>query len=394
MKDAVAVIEFGTSKVMVLVGQYNGFGRGEIIGTGNVPYDGYLAGRWNDEAGLDEVIRAAIAQAEAQSNQYIRQLYVGVPGEFIRLEKREAKLNLRAPRRITEHDVARVLEMASSGIYIPGGEIIHRSPAWFMLDDDKKTMDPVGQKASQLRCMVSFIGADAVFMRDMQARFTALGLSIPNFVSASLGTALILVPPEERDHAAVLVDVGYLSSEIMVVEGDSLVYHDVLPIGGGHMTADLVYALNVSMATAEQVKRKFLFGVGISGQDVEVSDAGQTAIYPRTEVSPVLERRVGELAEMVNESLQNGEIAVTPRTTFYLTGGGLALMRGGREFFSMALDKPVKAPLPRTSKLNNPAYTSALGLMDLVNEHLQRKPAAPRRGWAKIWSFIREYFGF
>ena len=48
-------------------------------------------------------------------------------------------------------------------------------------------------------------------------------------------------------------------------------------------------------------------------------------------------------------------------------------MRGGREYLSAQLEKPVRMPQPKTAKINSPIYSSALGLMDLVFEITERR---------------------
>ena len=42
-----AAIEFGTSKIVTLVGEGNGSGPAQLLGFGVVPYDGYSDGHWN-----------------------------------------------------------------------------------------------------------------------------------------------------------------------------------------------------------------------------------------------------------------------------------------------------------------------------------------------------------
>ena len=41
MKSMAAAIEFGTSKIVTLVGEGNGDGPAQLLGFGVVPYDGY-----------------------------------------------------------------------------------------------------------------------------------------------------------------------------------------------------------------------------------------------------------------------------------------------------------------------------------------------------------------
>ena len=58
MKNMVAAMEFGTSKLVALVAETSGRQRCDIIGAGTVVYDGYMDGRWNAPGALNEAIAA------------------------------------------------------------------------------------------------------------------------------------------------------------------------------------------------------------------------------------------------------------------------------------------------------------------------------------------------
>ena len=323
---------------------------------------------------VSDAIQASIQEAENQSHRRIREIHVGVPGEFCRVYVTETTLQLQGvDPHVTPADVERIFTMADQDIQPVRGVIIHRSPAWFTVDDGKKTMEPVGMKGSTLKTFVSFVVADEFFLNDINRRMQALGIEVAGFFSLPMGESLLFLPPEDRDRTAVLLDIGYLNTEIMVVEGDALVFHKVIPIGGAHITVDLTYGLEIPMSTAEQIKRAYIFGMP-GGDTIEaLLDNSRTASFDREQVARVLEPRVDEIAEEIRNELERSGVRLGSWSNIYLTGGGLALMRGGREYLSAQLERPVRAPSPRAAKLNSPIYSSSLGLMDLVFETIEQQ---------------------
>jgi len=374
MKNMAAAIDFGTSKVVTLVAESGGYHRCDIIGAGVVPYDGYTDGYWNTPEKVNDAIHASIQEAETQSHRRIHEVHVGVPGEFCRVYVTETTLMLQGvDPHVTPGDVERIFAMADQEIQPVRGVIIHRSPAWFMVDDGKKTMEPVGIKGSTLKTFVSFIVADEFFLNDINRRMQSMGIEVAGFFSSPMGEALLFLPPEDRDRTAVLIDIGYLNSEIMAVEGDALVFHKVIPIGGAHITVDLTYGLEAPMTMAEQIKRSYIFGMP-GGDTIEaVGENGRPMSFSREDIARVLEPRVDEIAEMIREELNHSGVRLGSWSNVYLTGGGLALMRGGREYLASQLERPVRAPTPKAAKLNSPVYSSALGLMDLVFETIEQQ---------------------
>ena len=374
MKTMAAAIDFGTSKVVTLVAESGGYHRCDIIGAGQVPYDGYTDGYWNTPEKVSEAIQASIQEAENQSHRRITEIHVGVPGEYCRVYVIESTLQLQGvDPHVTPADVDRIFAIADENLQPVRGIIIHRSPAWFTVDDGKKTMEPVGMKGSTLKTLVSFVVADEFFLNDINRRMQALGVEVAGFFSLPMGESLLFLPPEDRDRTAVLLDVGYLNTEIMAVEGDALVYHKVIPIGGAHITVDLTYGLEVPMAVAEQIKRNYIFGMP-GGDNIEAMlDNGRTESFERDAVARVLEPRVDEIADEIRKNLDESGVRLGSWSNVYLTGGGLALMRGGREYLASQLKRPVRAPSPKAAKLNSPIYSSSLGLMDLVFETIEQQ---------------------
>ncbi len=391
MKSMAAAIEFGTSKIVTLVGEGNGVGPAQLLGFGVVPYDGYCEGHWNaSDEEVEQAVMKSVREAELSSGREIKEIYVGVPGDFIHLEQNEVALDLENERRITPEDVDDVMNLALDYKNQGEGVIIHRSPAWFTVDE-RRTMEPAGLKGRSIRCMASFVVADATFLEDMQARMEQQDIHINGYLAPALGEALLLIPPEERDKVAVLVDVGYLSTEVMFVQGDALISHKVLPLGGGHLAADLALDLDVTMDMAEELKRKYTFGIGQDQLSVQDPD-GQTVSFPRETVLAIIEPRVAELSDMVHDAIEEHADKLSPRSAFYITGGGLILMRGGRETISSVVERTFRSPTPPAVKLNSPVYSSAIGLLELVYESVSQMETKPQEGGGKIGGFIKAFF--
>lgn len=395
MKSTAAAIEFGTSKIVTLVGEGSGASPAQLLGFGVEAYDGYSDGHWNaPDEDVDQAILRCVHEAELSSGREIKEVYVGVPGDFIRVEENEVAINFETEKRITPEDVDELMAKALDYVSRSGWVVIHRSPAWFRVDE-RHTMEPVGTRGSSMRCMASFIVADPTFLEDIQARLEAQSIHINGYLSPSLGQALMLVPPEERDRMAVLIDVGYLSTEVMFVQGDAIVYQRQIPVGGGHITADVAYGLSLTMAMAEDVKRKYAFGGGQDALIVTDPD-GYDVSLPKEQVSAVLEPRVAELADMVQNTIERSGIRLSSRSSIYLTGGGLALMRGGREYMTNVLERTVKTPSPVAVKLNSPQYSAALGLLELVYESVSQMEFASEAGSgqkkSKVGSVLKSFF--
>lgn len=390
MKNTVTAIDFGTSKIVALVGETNGRQGCDIIGAGFAGYAGFADGQWNDPAVLNDAIGKAVHEAEQQGRVRIKEVSVGVPGEFSRVYTVEARLDLQgADPHVTERNIEDLFRVAVDELGPVRGVIIHRSPAWFMVDEGKKTLEPMGMRGSSLRALVSFVVADQFFLDDVSERFRAMNIMVNSFFSTPVGQAMLFIPDDERDHVALLIDVGYLNTEVMAVEGDALIFHQVIPMGGGNIAADLAYGLDIPLESAENIKKAYVFGVS-AGEDsfTETDRDGINKTFTREEVANVLEPRVEEIAEAVRDAVKASGVRLTSWSVAYLTGGGLAINRGAREYLSGILDRPVRDLPRKTGKMSSPIYTSALGVLDVTIDTLVNKNAS--RG---LKAFFNNLFG-
>ena len=379
MKTVAAAIEFGTSKIITLIAESGSFTRCEIIGSGTVPYSGYCNGDWNNREELLPAIEASVRAAEAEAKRRIHEIYVGVPGDNINVVTAIGETEiLSEDGRVGDDEIARVMDAAADQLDLAenGGHVLHRSPAWFSVDGGKHTMSPINSKGKTLTALVSFIQADAQFIEDTRTLLADLDIEVKAYMAPALGSALLLLSFDERDRKPVLIDVGYINTELSVIEGDAITYHTTIPRGGGDITAELASALETSMNEAETVKQGYIFTPDQfeeeSDPQVELED-GSVVAFPRKFVSEVVEQETDQIIAYIRETLDYAEELITPKSQIYVTGGGLVNMRGSREYLSEKLGRPVKIPMVKAARLNNPRYSNALGLMDQVFDAVEQQ---------------------
>ena len=367
MKKATSVLDFGTSKVLVLLAEESAYQKVTITSAGMAQYDGFMNGEWNAPGDVTDAIASAVEAAENKVGAHIKEVYVGVPGEFVRVYVIESSVTLQgADPKVTSADVEKLQRQATEMLDRPTGVIIHRSPAWFKVDGGQKTLEPVDQKGSTLEGMIGFVLADQFFVNDVTERLRELNIEVKGFFSTSVGEAMQMIPFEERDHTAILVDVGYLSTEVMAVEGDALIWQKVLPVGGAHITLDLAYGLEKPFDMCEKIKRSYTFNapkntqIEVQGEDGPETFSGET-------VSMIVDARVDEMLEMIDEAIKKSGIRLGNWSNIYFTGGGLMPMSGARVYAASKLSRNVREAATKTVKLK-PAqiFASGSGLLELV----------------------------
>ena len=396
MRTTVATIDFGTSKIVTLVAENSGSQRCDIVAAGIARYDGYLDEGWNNPKDLDAAIRLSLKDAEEQSGVKIREINVGVPGAFTRVYATKVNIALKGTDpRVSSADVREAFNKAADNLEDIPGVVIHSSPAWFMVDNSKKTLEPVGMKGREMTAFISFVVGNRYFIDDVTTRMAELGITVSGFFSTTAGEAMLYLNEQERDHTSVLIDMGYLNTEIIGVEGDAVIYHKIINAGGGDIAVALADGLDISLTSAEEIKRQFVYGIDSNDEKFEVAgaDGEKQAVFTREQVKPIICKAVDDIAAEIKEAIDVDCGGLGNWSSVFMTGGGLSFNRGGKEYLSGKLGRAVQETPRRTTKLNSHCFSSALGLIDLIIDTIeqQRQPASGASG--KIKDFFKSLLG-
>jgi len=234
--------------------------------------------------------------------------------------------------------------------------------------------------------------ASPYFVDEITNRLKLVGYEAEHlsFYSTAAGECMLYLPDEDRDHTSVLIDVGYLNTDVMIVEGDALLYHDVIEIGGGNIAADISRGLNISLVAAEQIKRAYVFGQAAADTtyDIPGVDGEKPVSYTQEQVTEVIEPCVDDIASMIRQSIEDSGVKLGNWSNIYMTGGGLAFNRGAANYLGGKLEKAVRDTPKRTTKLNSHVFSSTLGLMDLIIDTIEQK----NQPTAGVGGGIRDFF--
>ncbi len=105
-----------------------------------------------------------------------------------------------------------------------------------------------------------------------------------------------------RDRTAILVDIGDRSTSVSVLKGDGMLYHNSVRIGGLHITRDLAMLLHVDDEVADQLKRRAVYGLSVSRDDVyEIMPKGSSRVqsFSAMKVQDIINARVDEICDII-----------------------------------------------------------------------------------------------
>jgi len=198
------------------------------------------------------------------------------------------------------------------------------------------------------------------------------GISANNITLQPIASSRSVLSTEEKEMGIILVDIGGGTTDIAIWKDGSLVYSQIIPVGGNHFTNDLAVALKVPHAEAERIKINH--GSVLSeqlNQNSHITVQGIAGSKPReiklSFVAEVLGARADELFSLVKEQIGDKLTSFEISGGIVLTGGG-SLIKGLPELGEYTLERPTKLgyPLPfggMTNIMQNPKFSTVLGLL-------------------------------
>ena len=360
MSRLAAAIDFGTSKIAIAAGRLDERGTLTVAGAGQAMYAGFRDDEWLDLVGLEDAILTAKRAAEVQAGRKIRDMYVSVPGDFIQAVFQRVEVPVASRDGvITREDVDQLIEEAAAYAPPSGYLPLHRTPVAYVVDGQSRQRPPVGEKSSgYLGAFVSIVYALETFVDHVGAILGNLGIGVMGFIAGPLGTGYIARCDGETKRTAVVLDVGHYSMDIIVAEGEGLVYHSNMPLGGGTVTKDISVLMNMPLDDAERTKR--LLTLGLKRGEV-ISERQSAARAGLSEAQEIAEARVWDICRRVVAALNDLGVTYDGQTGVYLTGGGLALLKGSKDILGATMGRIVKIYSHQSPFLNSPTYTAAVG---------------------------------
>lgn len=368
-----AAIDIGTTKVCTVVAEVTAAGDLRILGVGVGPSAGLTKGMVDNIHAAMEAIASSVEKAERASGTQIRSAHIGIAGPHVSSMNSRGIVAIADPRRpITEGDVQRALESARI-VNVPNNrEVIHVVPRYYVVDGQDHVVDPMGMFGSRLDVETHVVTAGSSAMHNLLQCVEGAGVRVDSIVLEPLASAEAVVSEEELNQGAVICDIGGGTTDLAVFVQGAVVHTAVLPVGGAHMTRDLVVALRVPQPAAELAKRRYGHAIPSlvdEDEEVEVDAFGSEGrkTVSRRLIAEVLQARTEELFEMVQAEIRRAVDQDVLSAGIILTGGAASLP-GIEMLAEDVLGLPARVGRPHhlaglADLLTEPAYATSVGLL-------------------------------
>ncbi len=365
----IAIIDVGSEDIAVYIGSFDKARSFHVKASAECAYDGFQDSDWLNKELLKEHVCTAINKALYGIDCKISSIYVGVPGEFTKVQLCDSSTSFGTLHKVTSVDVDRLYEDNDS-VGDDEYSSINYSTIFYSIDGKKRTVDPIGMSVRTLSLKSSYILCRNDFIADFNEILSTYSKVI-KFISTPWAECISLFNSDIRDQGAVLVDVGYITTDVSYIVGDGLCGLGSVSLGGGHMIYDLSFGLNIPYNTARYVKTNVDFALPDNKALTisVVTDEGEQLVEA-SYVNMIAESRVDEICEKIAAVIDNFGIECPSYLKVYLTGGGMADMRGITSIVAKNLDRVCELKIANLPVCKGSAFMSSVaGLIQVVSNH-------------------------
>ena len=287
-KNLNVFIDFGSSKVRL--GIYNKETSKNIIILEKDCISNFTLNNFNIK-NSNEIIKDLIKSAEKKINKHIKNinLMIDTPDMFsidISIKKNSDS------KKYSKNDINSLLNEAKSLVqknYL-NKKIIHMIVKKFIFDDAEFFEIPNKEISyNSLIIELKFICFADQIWENLQDSFNSNYLNIDNLYCSSYVRSSSYNSLFNDFNKKVILDIGYGKSSITVFQDNRILYFNILPVGGRHITNDISILLKINQNDAENLKKNLnqsetIFENKIDkNKQIESSDLSNQVIFARVD---------------------------------------------------------------------------------------------------------------
>ena len=405
-EDIICGMDIGSSGVRLAVGRLIEDGADntiQILGMVEVPSEGVSKGLVNSIEDVVSSVSSCLEQAEQSLGLPVESVWLGISGTQTMLQNSRGYAAVaKSDNEISPADVERALDSSRSVSTPLNYEILHVAPRSFNVDGQSGIKDPIGMTGLRLEVDTKIILGQSAQIKNLSRAVYRAGTEINDIVLAPLAVANLLLTSRQKDLGVALINIGAQTTGVTVYEEGDLLHSATLPVGSAHITNDLAVGLRTSVDIVDKLKIAYgdcapdSYG---ARDEIDLFELGEIDhdIFKMKDVSSIIQARVEEIFGLVDAELKKIQRSGLLPAGAVLTGGG-AQLRGMVDEAKKNLRLPAVMGYPlgiigAGDAVNNPAFSTAIGLVKWGGSMASPGPRRPHSGGGGLFGSIKDTFG-
>ena len=372
--DIHAVLDIGNSRVSCLIGTIdkNNQQKAKVLGFGQHVSQGMMGGNVTNMKEIANSIARAIEGAETMYGFSINKVTCNISGgrPITKIFRNELRIE---NEQISKNDLIK-LQKANLSKKIDNYKLLSSSVMKYYVDDYTQVDNPIGLYAQKLILDMSYTYAQDSILKNISNAINLCHLKVDKVIITPEASGIASAIQNEKNNGVIVIDLGGHLTSIGIFKNDNFIFSDTIPIGGLHITSDIVRGLGCKAEDAE--KLKILHGSAISNDIDEyhninapiISDDGKvrSQVIPKAMLTAMIKPRVDEIFELITNRLS--VLSITKDIEKVILCGGGANLNNIKELANRYFKKNTRIGYPVNVTnlpeiIENPAFSCLVGLL-------------------------------
>ena len=250
-KNIFTVIDIGSSKISCLIGQSvnNNDIQVQVLGFGQHASFGMNNGLVTNMHEIANSIALAVEGAETMAGFPINKVVCSLSGGKPITKIARNKLIIENGQ-VVKKDLNKIDKLNAQN-QIENYILLSSSPIKYIIDHNNIVENPIGMFTNSLIVDIANTFGNQVAIKNITSAVELCHLSVKNFIITPEASGLATMIMDERQQGATIIDLGENISSIGIFIKNKIVFSDSVPIGGVHITSDIVRGLGTKAEDAE-----------------------------------------------------------------------------------------------------------------------------------------------
>mgnify|MGYP001203024642 CR=1 FL=1 len=374
-KKKYCIFDIGTDKVVCLFFKVQN-NKPFILGMNHQKSIGFLNNNKIDSNKLSATIHHALEKAlpkNSKLNEY--QFFCNITDTKSLTKKQFSEIDSRRLE-ITKKDVRRVFKKSLIESKVRGKYLLHSYPINFRINNDKIIDNPVGEKCEKFGIMLFNVYADYELYKIINNCFKDQGINVKSFFDTGIASSMANITPSEKKGGVACIDIGAKTSKVTVFINDKIVFTNIIPIGGEHVTNDISKGIDISRESAEHAK--IIYGT-LSlpfNEKIEVkSNNSRSKLISKNLLYGVIKPRYEEIFEIIRDNIFDDIYARVSIKDLVITGGASKIF-GLSNIAESIFNRKVRLGTIKNKEsffYNKPEFSTLLGLIKLAQNNKEHE---------------------
>ncbi len=370
MKEIISSLDIGSSTVKLVVGEvYND--KVHVLCVSEVKSKGVKKGLIvNPEETLIS-LKELFQRTEEMMNISINKVILIVPSysaEFIVTEGKSTITNEEG--KVMPADIVRALQACVYNKVPANKEFVAITPIEYIINDEKKTKDPKGMSAKNIKVKAVLSLAPKKNIYTAVSLLDNIGVSVVDINFGSVCDYFEFKTSEMDKKNTAVINIGEDKTEVSVFKKGILVETENIDMGSRNIDRDICYIYDINRSRAVELKEKFALchkrNASTSWSEEVLNNKDESVKINQYEISEIIYSRIREILELAKKQIN----LLTKLEISYIiiTGGSTE----GNDFNVVAEEVFGEVKTYKVSEIGcrHNKYSSALGFIKYYHDKL------------------------